>query len=59
MWEDKIVEETRKVREDYAAKFQYNLEAIYLDLKTQERDSDRKIVSLSPKPPVDINRKAS
>jgi hypothetical protein len=32
MWKDEIVEETRKAREEYAAKFNYDLEEIYHDL---------------------------
>jgi tetrahydromethanopterin S-methyltransferase subunit B len=54
MWIDTIVEETRKIREEHAAKFKFDLKAIYEDLKKQEQASDRKIVSLSPKAPVHI-----
>jgi hypothetical protein len=49
MWKDSIVEEIRKIREKHAAKFKYNLNAIFQDLKKQEQESNRKIVSLSPK----------
>jgi len=52
MWTDEIVESTRKVREEYAAKFGYDLEAIYADLKKQEEKSERKIVSFPPKKPM-------
>ena len=52
MWTDEIVESTRKIREEYAAKFGYELEAIYADLKKQEEKSQRKIVSSPPKKPV-------
>jgi hypothetical protein len=52
MWTDKIVEETRKAREEYAAKFNYDLEAIYEDLKRQEQQSGRKTISLPPKEPA-------
>ena len=42
MWNDEIVEETRQVRDRYAAKFNYDLDAIYCDLKKQqEQDSDK------------------
>ena len=54
MWKDEIVEETRKVREEYAAKFNYDLEAIYKDLKEQEKKGKRKIVALPPKEPESI-----
>jgi hypothetical protein len=49
MWKDEIVEEVRKVRDEYAAKFNYDLDAIYEDIKKQEKKSRRKVVSLSPK----------
>ena len=49
MWEDDIVEEVRNVRDKYAARFNYDLEAIYKDIKEQEKQSQRKVVSLPPK----------
>ncbi len=49
MWKDTIVEDVRKVREEHAAKFNFNLDAIYLDLKKQEKKSGRKILSLAKK----------
>ena len=52
MWTDEIVEETRRTREEYAAKFNYDLDAIYRDLKEQEKQSVRRLVSLPPKEPV-------
>jgi hypothetical protein len=48
---DEIVEETRQVRDRYAAKFDYHLEAIYCDLKKQEEKNPEKFISLPPKPP--------
>lgn len=51
MWVDEIVEEVRKVRDEYAARFDYDLDAIYKDIKEQEKHSQRKIVSLPPKKP--------
>ena len=49
MWKDPIVEEVRKIREEHAARFDYDFEAIYEDLKETERRSGRKTVSLPPK----------
>ena len=49
MWEDPIVAEVRKVREAHAAKFSYDLLAIYRDLKEQEKRSGRTFVSYSPR----------
>ena len=51
MWKDEIVEEVRKVRDEYAAKFNYDLDAIYKDIKEQEKQSLRKVVSLPSKKP--------
>jgi hypothetical protein len=33
MWKDPIVEEVRRIREEHAARFGYDLKAIYEDLK--------------------------
>lgn len=49
MWEDPIVKEIREVREMHAAKLNYDLQAIYLDLKEQEKKSRRTFVSYPPK----------
>ncbi len=49
MWKDEFIEEVRKVRDEYAAKFDYDLDAIYEDIKKQEKKSKRKIVSLPSK----------
>ena len=49
MINDPIVEEVRKVRDAHAAQFNYDLRAIYEDLKKQEKKSNRKFVTLPPK----------
>jgi hypothetical protein len=54
MWKDEIVEEIRRQREAYAAKFNYDLEAIYRDLKEKEQEGKRHTVSLSPKQPIPL-----
>ena len=51
MWEDPIVEETRKLRDAYAAQFGYDLEALFRDLKAREEASGREVISLSPRKP--------
>mgnify|MGYP000557267985 CR=1 FL=1 len=52
MWKDPIVEEVRKVRQALAAKFDYDVDAIWRDLREQQARSGRKIVSFPPKRPV-------
>jgi hypothetical protein len=49
MWEDPIVEEVRKVREEHAAKFDYDLERIFKDIKEREGKGGHRVVSLPPK----------
>jgi len=51
MWKDEIVEEVRKARDEYAAKFDYDLEKIFKDIKRQEEKSHREVVSLPPRKP--------
>lgn len=46
---DPIVEEVRAIRDAYAKQFDYDLEAIYRDLKKQEAKSGRQFMSLQPK----------
>jgi hypothetical protein len=47
--EDPIVAEVRRAREEYAAKFNYDLDAIFADLKRREAAGSRKYVSLPPR----------
>ncbi len=49
MWTDPIVDEIRRGREAYAAKFNFDLEAIYQDIKRQEQESGHEIVTLPSK----------
>jgi hypothetical protein len=46
MWKDIIIEELYQFREEHAKKFNYNLTAIFEDLKAQERNSTQKKISL-------------
>jgi hypothetical protein len=56
MWEDPIVAEVRKARDEYAARFNYDLAAMVRDLKRQEaeeRKRGRKVVSYPSRRPPD------
>ena len=44
VWQDSIVEEVRKARDAYAKQFNYDLDAIYRDLKAKERQSGRLVI---------------
>ena len=49
MWNDPIVEEVRKFRDEHAARFNYDIDAIVEDLQESERCSNRPVVSFAPK----------
>ncbi len=49
MFKDPVVEEVRQLRDEYAKQFNYDLEAIYRDLKEQEKKGGRKYVLLPPR----------
>lgn len=54
MWKDPIVEEVRRVRDAYAARFDYDLDAIARDLREQQEHLQQEgwtVVSLSPRHP--------
>ena len=50
MSHDTIVDEVRRHRNEYAKGFNFDLQAIYHDLKAQQEKSGRRIVSLKPRP---------
>lgn len=46
---DPIVDEIRHIRDAHAARFNYDLDAIFRDIKEQEKKSGRKFVSFPPR----------
>ena len=55
MWKDPIVEEVRKIRDVHARKFNYDLQAIFEDLKKQEKASGKQFVSFPSKRVEPVN----
>lgn len=49
MWQDPLVEEIRIIRDEYAGKFDYDLDAIYRDLKEKEIKNGRKLFTFPAK----------
>ena len=49
MWKDEIVEEIHQIREAYAKSLNYELDAIFEDLRKKEAESGGEVVSLSRK----------
>jgi hypothetical protein len=49
MLKDPVVEEVRAIRDEYARRFDYDIEAICRDLRAQEASGEHEVVSLPPK----------
>ena len=47
--DDPIVREVRRIRQEHATRFKYNVDLIAKDLKAQERASSRRYISLPPR----------
>jgi hypothetical protein len=46
MWEDEILEELHKIREEHAKSFDYDFKAIFADWQKRQAASGRQLVSL-------------
>jgi hypothetical protein len=51
MWKDPVVEETRKLREQYASNLNHDIDAIYEDIQQRQALSVKKPVSLPARKP--------
>jgi hypothetical protein len=49
MHEDEIVKETRRLRDEYAKQFNYDLDLIFEDLQKKQKEREQKQVSFSGK----------
>lgn len=49
MYQDAIVEEIHRIREEYSQSFNHDLKAIFADLQKQQAESGKEVVSLSRK----------
>ena len=52
MWKDPIVEETRKLREQYAKKHNHDIDAIFKNIQNRQKKSNKKYVSFPPHKPI-------
>ncbi len=46
MWKDKIIEEIHKYREEYARSFDYDMDAIFNDLRNKQNAHQQSVVTL-------------
>ena len=53
MTRDPIVEEVRAIRDEFAKRYNYDLDAIVAALQKASTDAGRQLVSLPPKPVPD------
>jgi hypothetical protein len=53
MWKDPIVAETRALREQYAAQFGHDAEAIFQDILRRQAVPGKVLVSYPPRKPVE------
>lgn len=58
MIKDPIVEEVRKARDEYAKKFNYDIDAICRDLQQKQQQPDKNVVSFPPKRPKVLGKPA-
>ena len=52
MWKDPIIKETRKLREEYAAQFNHDPDAIFADIFIRQEKTKRKVVSFPSRKPI-------
>jgi hypothetical protein len=49
MFQDEILDEIHKIREEHAKSFNYDLDAMFADWQRKQAEGGREVVSLSPK----------
>lgn len=59
MWNDPIVDETRKLRESYAAEHNHDIDSIYKDIVRRQNQTRGKVVGLQSRTPESKPRAAS
>lgn len=52
MWKDPIILETRELREQYAAQFNHDMDAIFQDIQQRQKANRKKLVSFPPRRPT-------
>lgn len=59
MWKDEIVEEVRRIREEYAVKFDHDIDRMYEDIRRRQAESNRQLVSFPRRPPHQLSKGTS
>ena len=58
MWQDPIVEEVRRFRDQYASQLGYDINRIFQDIQKRQAQSRNKLVSFPPRTPIKIPKTA-
>ena len=58
MWQDPMVKGIRELREEYAAKFNHDPDAIFEDILKRQSQTEKKVVSLPARKPLSAPRAA-
>jgi hypothetical protein len=58
MWEDPIVKETRRLREEYAARFNHDPDAIFENILERQNQNTRERVSFPARKPPQNSKAA-
>lgn len=49
MWQDPVIEETRKLRDEYASQHHHDIDAIVEDIQKRQAKAGKKIVAFPPR----------
>ena len=49
MWTDPVVEEVRRIRQEYAREMGYDLSKLFADLRAHEQRGEREVVTRAPR----------
>jgi hypothetical protein len=52
MWKDPIIEEVRRLRDQYAAQLGYDINRIFQDIQKRQTLAGKKTVSFPPRPAI-------
>ena len=59
MWQDPIVEEVRRLRDQYASELGYDISRIFQDIQKRQAQAGKKTVSFPPRTPIKMPKVAS
>lgn len=54
MWEDEIIDELHRIREEHARSFNYDLDAMFEDWQKKQAIGDRQIITQPNNPKTDL-----